>query len=374
MFEELREDIKFNGAEFVEQDGQRIIKNVPMLGPESSHGYGYEQTAMAKAVAGGLYEGVRCFINHASGGRNLMELAGIFKNSRHEGGKVKGDFYALPDEYGNKFFNIAKTMPEAASCSHVADGRLVTKNGRKVVEEISKVHSVDLVVQGATTKSVFEGSDGANLPAPSDSSIPVPKPGEKQYVFIAHCLRDIKASNKSLSDSEVGAICFMSWQSRFESAGGVDTGTGQDVMPEDQKPTAPEIKPSVIEGGNEPPEERNSNMSKDGMVQEMKAFDEKVTEIADFASHPEIVVRHQRDEDDRQYRERIRQPKNDHLAESIAAKAVGSADLRLGDRRETDDEFSERMHERRKTREEAESLAAKIAEEILPVDGGGLVG
>jgi len=156
----LVEAIDFEGAEFVEENGVKVIKNVAMLGPQSSHGYEYTQDAMANAVGNQLYEGVRIFINHDASkqGRNPMELAGVFRGTQHSEGKVRGTAHLLPDEYGLKFWNIAKHMPEAASCSHVAEGRMVKSKTGDRVEEITKVHSVDLVVQGATTSTVFEGA------------------------------------------------------------------------------------------------------------------------------------------------------------------------------------------------------------------------
>ncbi len=158
----LVEAMDFTGAEFVEEAGVRVVKNVVMLGAVSKHGYEYRQEAMAKAVSGKLYEGCRIFINHAAPGqrRDLMDLAGCFQNVRHEGGKVKGDAHLLQNDPGRQFWEIAKTMPHVAGCSHVADGRLVTDSaGKKWVEEIKEVQSVDLVVQGATTLNVFEGDE-----------------------------------------------------------------------------------------------------------------------------------------------------------------------------------------------------------------------
>ncbi len=204
----LLESVTFEDAVFVEEGGQKVIKGVVMLGPVSSHGYEYEQPAMAKAVSNGFYENVRIFINHGEGNRDLMRLAGVFKESRHEGGKVRGNAYLLDDPYGKKFWDIARPMPEAAGCSHVADGRLVTKNGKKVVEEITAVHSIDLVVKGATTRSVFEASDPANPPTVGNSSIPTPKTGEKKYQYIARCLRAVKDANGTITDTEAGAMRF----------------------------------------------------------------------------------------------------------------------------------------------------------------------
>ena len=156
----LTEQITFEGAKFSEDNGNRVIQNVVFLGAESAHGYTYRQEAMAKGV--GLYNGVRCFINHPNaeeekaGRRNLMSLAGVTEGARHEDGKIKGGVKLLDDQYGRKFWNIAHTMPAAASCSHVADGNLVKEGDQSFVDEITEVVSVDLVVQGATTSTVFE--------------------------------------------------------------------------------------------------------------------------------------------------------------------------------------------------------------------------
>jgi hypothetical protein len=207
----IEEAITFEGAKFVEEDGKRLVRNVVMLGAHSSHGYEYKQEATAKAVEAGLYEGVRIFINHSLERRDLMHLAGVFRESRHEDGKVKGTAHLLDDEYGLKFWNIAQTMPEAAGCSHVADGKLETINGKRVVTSITKVFSVDLVVQGATTATVFEGDDQ------DMARVPRPEPKERQFEFIPRCITEVKDGNATLADDEAGAICFMAWQARYEA-------------------------------------------------------------------------------------------------------------------------------------------------------------
>jgi hypothetical protein len=166
----LVEQVNFTGVQFAEAaDGSpRMIKGVALLGGvarRKDSQYTYPVRTMESAVNKGLYEGCRCFINHpgvmemGAGSRDLMKLAGVCRNTRVEEGKVKGDIHLLPDECGNKFFNIAQMMPEAASCSHIADGTLKKEGKSQFVEEIKEVLSVDLVVQGATTQNVFESKD-----------------------------------------------------------------------------------------------------------------------------------------------------------------------------------------------------------------------
>ena len=163
--QKLSESVTFDGAKFDEAEGVRTIKNVALLGQISKNGYKYRKEAMQRAVNGGLYDGVRIFINHPTkeeertGRRDTMKLAGQAYNARFEDGKIKGDIKLLDDEQGGKFWSIAKTAPGIASCSHVADGKLVSAGREKFVEDITKVLSVDLVVQGATTSSVFENLD-----------------------------------------------------------------------------------------------------------------------------------------------------------------------------------------------------------------------
>lgn len=166
----LIESVSFTDVQFVEAaDGNpRMIKGVALLGGVAKRGknsYSYPVRTMETAVRAGKYDNCRCFINHPtdkemnSGRRDLNSLAGMVKNPRVESGKIKGDVMLLPDQFGNKFYDIAKLMPEAASCSHIADGKLKREGNNMFVEEIKEVLSVDLVVQGATTQNVFESKD-----------------------------------------------------------------------------------------------------------------------------------------------------------------------------------------------------------------------
>lgn len=160
----LVEEITLDGAAFVEDGGQKIIRGLVMLGQKSKHGYSYRPEAMKKAINAGVYEGVRLFIDHSekNAGRSIMNLAGTFRNVRFEDGKIKGDAVLLADACGQKVWDIGKNMPHAAGFSHVADAKLVRSGGESFIEEIREVLSVDLVTTPATTQNMFESQESSD--------------------------------------------------------------------------------------------------------------------------------------------------------------------------------------------------------------------
>ena len=53
-------------------------------------------------------------------------------------------------------FEVAERKPNRFGLSHNAAGDVVERNGRRIVESIKSVLSVDLVQNPATVKSLFE--------------------------------------------------------------------------------------------------------------------------------------------------------------------------------------------------------------------------
>jgi hypothetical protein len=159
----LIENIIFTGAEqFGEQDGVQIIKGVCLLGSQSRNGYSYALEAMHKAANEGLYRDLPVFLNHSTspGARDLMHLGGQVTNARFEGNRIRGDIKILPDAYGKKILDIARLMPGVGGFSHVASGKMVQRDGKKIVEQIERVFSVDCVSSPATSAGIFEGDNG----------------------------------------------------------------------------------------------------------------------------------------------------------------------------------------------------------------------
>lgn len=155
------ESVSFEGAKF--NDETKVVNNVCLLSPVSRNGYRYTDEAMAKAIA--LYNGVQVYISHPTieemktGRRDIMRLAGKVTTPRFESGKIRGDVVTLPDVHGQKFYDVAKTMPESVGCSHVADIDVTRDNGELLVESIKQVFSVDLVASPATNKNMFESQN-----------------------------------------------------------------------------------------------------------------------------------------------------------------------------------------------------------------------
>ena len=159
--DKLTYNMDFTEADFSQKEKHRVL-NVSLLGEVSKNGYSYARTAMREAVV--LYEGVQAFINHPSteevktNRRDVRNLAGKFENARfdEQNVRVKADFVGLPNENGKLFVDIAEHMPKIAGTSQNASGRFTLIDGKKVVESITKVYSVDLVANPATNNGLFE--------------------------------------------------------------------------------------------------------------------------------------------------------------------------------------------------------------------------
>jgi hypothetical protein len=136
-----------------------VIENVKLLGWESKNGRVYEKVNAPKWLP--LYENAPVNLNHTAGGaphRVVQERFGWV-----EGCSVKDDgIYAdrlvfnPHSSYAEEFRWWATHNPAKLGMSHDAEGEGETKEGVLHVENVVKVHSVDLVADGATVKGLFE--------------------------------------------------------------------------------------------------------------------------------------------------------------------------------------------------------------------------
>lgn len=139
----------------IDRDAGRII-GVRILGLKSKNGRRYLREAISSAKR--LYEGARVYLNHREKGeRETRERWGKLVNVREaDDGGLIGDLEYLTQhpeteqllEAIEKFLDIG--------LSHDSLGRSRMEGNERVIYEIVKVHSVDLVENPATTENLWE--------------------------------------------------------------------------------------------------------------------------------------------------------------------------------------------------------------------------
>jgi hypothetical protein len=165
----LTETVHFTKDVKVDRE-KGLVQNVSVLGAESANGRSYRLKNPA-AVAS-RYEGRFVNLNHPgrpSDPRNVLDRFGWFENVRPGDPLLRGDFHFNPKHaYADTFAWYAENKPEAIGFSHNADGAYrVQDDGREIIEDITKVRSIDLVADPATTKGLFEHKSGDRISKPA---------------------------------------------------------------------------------------------------------------------------------------------------------------------------------------------------------------
>lgn len=144
-----------------------LMRGVCLLGPVSKRGHIYSRQAQEDVAS--LARGCKVFLNHPSpteektGRRDIGRLIGVVENARVVGRKVFGDVRLLQnDAAAQKLVSVAKLLPAGVGLSIDAAGEMSRSNGKKQVESVHQLNSIDLVARSATTNNLFEsdGKDG----------------------------------------------------------------------------------------------------------------------------------------------------------------------------------------------------------------------
>lgn len=139
-----------------------VIRGVKLLGLRSKNGRRYQEHALAEAVS--LYEGAKVNINHPKGHplspRDYQDRLGVISAV---------EFRPQQGLFGDLHFNPKHTLSEQlmwdaehasqnVGLSHNVLARTTRQGEETVVEAITKVQSIDLVADPATTLGLFEQS------------------------------------------------------------------------------------------------------------------------------------------------------------------------------------------------------------------------
>jgi hypothetical protein len=157
--------------EFVDSGSQRlrvdreygVIRGVKLLGLSSRNGRRYREQALAEAVA--LYEGAKVNINHPKGHplspRDYQDRLGVVRGVQFRSGEgLFGDLHFNPRHaLSEQLVWDAEHAPQNVGMSHNVLARTKQLGEETVVEAITKVQSIDLVADPATTKGLYEHAD-----------------------------------------------------------------------------------------------------------------------------------------------------------------------------------------------------------------------
>lgn len=167
MHEMLQEFVDSRGLAVRVDRQQGVIRGVKILGLESRNGRSYSPQALREAVA--LYEGAKVNVNHPRGApqgpRDYQDRIGVVRQIElREGAGLFGDFFFNPKHpLAEQLVWDAEHAPENVGFSHNVQARISRQGERQVVEAITKVQSVDLVADPATTRGLFEQTHAPDL-------------------------------------------------------------------------------------------------------------------------------------------------------------------------------------------------------------------
>jgi hypothetical protein len=157
--------------EFVDSGSQRlrvdresgVIRGVKLLGLSSRNGRRYREHALSEAVA--LYEGAKVNINHPKGHplspRDYQDRLGVVRGVQFRSGEgLFGDLHFNPRHaLSEQLVWDAEHAPQNVGMSHNVLARTKQLGDETVVEAITKVQSIDLVADPATTKGLYEHAE-----------------------------------------------------------------------------------------------------------------------------------------------------------------------------------------------------------------------
>lgn len=140
-----------------------VLRGVKLLGLRSRNGRRYEEAALRKAI--GLYEGSKVNVNHPQrdplAPRDYRDRLGVVRNVRVvPAAGLFGDLHYNPSHpLAEQLAWDAQHAPANVGLSHNVLARTRRDGADVVVEAITRVQSVDLVADPATTAGLFEQAD-----------------------------------------------------------------------------------------------------------------------------------------------------------------------------------------------------------------------
>lgn len=136
-----------------------VIRGVKICGRHSLNQREYLEDCLRGAAS--LYENAAVFadhtVHHPTSPRSVRDRIGTIRNVKYQRDGLFGDLhYNAAHPLAEQLVWAAEHDPTMMGLSHNVQARTSTRDGRTVVEAITKVISVDLVAQPATVAGLFE--------------------------------------------------------------------------------------------------------------------------------------------------------------------------------------------------------------------------
>ena len=169
MAEALQEYFDSRGVALRVDRDAGVLRGVKLIGLESRNGRRYRPAALENAAP--LYEAAKVNVNHPKGGplapRDYQDRLGVIR-----GVEFRADEGLFADLHFNPKHALAEQLawdaqhnPRNVGFSHNVLARLSREGDAVVVDEITRVQSVDLVADPATTEGLFEQRESAEAVA-----------------------------------------------------------------------------------------------------------------------------------------------------------------------------------------------------------------
>jgi hypothetical protein len=201
MTETLQEFCDSRGVSVRVDRQAGVIRGVKILGLQSRNGRTYLPEALVQAAR--LYEEAKVNVNHPKGNtagpRDYQDRIGTIRNVAVRGGEgLFADFFFNPKHHlAEQLAWDAEHAPENVGFSHNVEARTSRRGQDVVVEAITRVESVDLVADPATTRGLFESRGAAGESGPAHT------PRETPAILAALSLDELKRHRPDL----VEALC-----------------------------------------------------------------------------------------------------------------------------------------------------------------------
>jgi hypothetical protein len=176
-----------------------IIRGVKVLGRESRNGRTYSDQALSDAA--GMSDGAPVNLNHPSPdqmGRDRAVHDGIgwLVNPTVQRDGVYADMHVLKSHpMAGALFESAERNPNRFGLSINADGKVSESAGRKIVDRVEKLRSVDVVQCPATNAGLFESVHDNRIAPPHDIEFPYVESDDGMDEEIATIMGDDSLSN-----------------------------------------------------------------------------------------------------------------------------------------------------------------------------------